>query len=210
MNKALDALRVVFGVMLAVIALRYLIPSLLAFVPAVHWQEPMSIRLITQFNNSGLLGVAMAIYLLAGALLIVNRAVPFALTALVPVNLNGVFIALVVERDALLSLGGLAILAINGLLMFAYLPYYRAVLSPAQLADGEGPEDGDNYVSLYVNPSSAAPASAYPLAAVVLAAAIAFYWFVVRGLNSTTGLAVLAIPTVLLAVGWARAAARKA
>jgi len=210
MNRALDVLRVVFGAMLAVIALRYLLPSLLPFLPAVHWHEPMAIRLITQFNNSGLLGVAMSIYLVAGALLIVNRAVPFALAALVPVNINGTFISLLVERDALLSLGALAILAINALLMFAYLHYYRGVLSPGQLADGEAQAEGDNYVSLYVNPLSAAPASAYPMAAVVLAAAIAFYWFVVRGLNSTTGLAVLAIPTVLLAVGWARALTRKA
>jgi ABC-type spermidine/putrescine transport system permease subunit II len=57
---------------------------------------------------------------------------------------------------------------------------------------------------------SNAPASAYPSAALVLLAAIAFYWFVVRGLNSTTGLVVLAIPTVVLAVGWARALSRKA
>ena len=210
MNRSLDALRIVFGVALALIALRYLLPPLMSFLPQVHWHEPMSIRLMTQFNNSGLLGVAMSIYLVAGLLLIVNRGVPFALAALVPVNINGTLISLLVERDALLSLCALVLLAVNGLLMFAYLQYYRGVLSPGQLADGEGPGDGDNYVSLYVNPLSAAPTSAYPLAALVLAAAIAFYWFVVRGLNSTTGLAVLAIPTVLLAVGWARAVARKA
>jgi hypothetical protein len=152
----------------------------------------------------------MAIYLVAGALLILNRAVPFALAALVPVNINGAFISLLVERDALLGLCALVILAVNALLMFAYLPYYRGVLSPGQLADGEGAEDGENYASLYVNPVSNAPASAYPSAALVLLAAIAFYWFVVRGLNSTTGLVVLAIPAVLLAAGWARALTRKA
>jgi hypothetical protein len=210
MNRALDALRVVFGAVLALIALRYLMPRLVLFLPAPHWQDPMAIRLLTQFDHSGLLGVAMAIYLVAGALLILNRAAPFALAALVPVNINGTFISVLVERDALLSLCALAILAVNGLLMLAYLPYYRGVLSPGQLADGEGPEDGENYVSLYANPMSAAPALAYPPAAAVLLAAIAFYWFVVRGLNSTTGLVVLAIPAVLLAAGWARALTRKA
>lgn len=210
MNRALDALRVVFGAVLALIALRYLLPSLVTFLPAPHWQDPMAIRLLTQFDHSGLLGVAMAIYLVAGALLVLNRAVPFSLAALVPVNINGAFISLLVERDALLSLVALAILAVNGLLMLAYLPYYRGVLSPGQLADGEGPEDGENYASLYVNPVNTAPASAYPPAALVLLAALAFYWFVVRGLNSTTGLVVLAIPTLVLAVGWARALSRKA
>ena len=44
----------------------------------------------------------------------------------------------------------------------------------------------------------------------MLAAALAFYWFVVPGLNSLTGLVVLAVPTLLLAVGWVRALSRKA
>ena len=43
----------------------------------------------------------------------------------------------------------------------------------------------------------------------VLLAALAFYWYVVLGLNSTTGLIVLSIPTVVLIVGWVRALTRK-
>jgi hypothetical protein len=209
MNRALDALRVVFGAALAVSALHYFLPSLMAFVPGYTWHEPMSVRLMTQFGMSGLLAVAMFIHLVGGALLVLNRGVPFALAAMVPVNLNGTYIALFVERDP--AIGALAIvtMAINALLMFAYLPWYRGVLSPGQLADGEGSEPGQNYVSLFSNPLRNAPASAYPAAALVLAAAIAFYWFVVPGLNSTTGLGVLAIPTVLLAIGWARALTAK-
>jgi hypothetical protein len=210
MTRALDALRVVFGAVMAVTGLQYFLPKLLPFVPAVHWQDPMAIRLMTQFDHSGLLAVAMFIHLIAGALLIMNRGVPFALAALAPVNINGTYIALFVEGGAALGLYAVVVMATNALLMFAYLPWYRGVLEPGQLADGESAEDGENYVSLYANPLSNAPASAYPLAALVLLAAIAFYWFVVRGLNSTTGLAVLAVPTVMLAIGWARALARKA
>jgi hypothetical protein len=44
----------------------------------------------------------------------------------------------------------------------------------------------------------------------VLAAALAFYWFVVPGLNGVTGLVTLAIPTALLAAGWLRALTKKA
>ena len=210
MTRLLDALRLLLGAVMVVTALHYFLPSLLPFLPTVHWQDPMSVRLMTEFDRSGLLAVAKFIHLVAGALLLGNRAVPFALAALAPVNVCGTFISLIVEGEALIGLLAVLTMALNALLMFAYLPWYRGVLEPGRLADGEGPEDGQNYVSLYVNPLGKAPASAYPLAALVLLAAVAFYWFVVLGLNSTTGLAVLAIPAVLLAVGWARALTRKA
>ena len=210
MNRALDALRVVFGAALMVSALHYFLPSLVTLVPSFRWEDPMSLRLLTEFDRSGLLAVAMFIHLVGGAMLVVNRAVPFALAALVPVNLNGTFIALLVEGNPMISLVAVVTMAVNALLMFAYLPWYRKVLAPGQLADGEATEDGHNYVSLYANPFSNAPASAYPGAAAVLVAAAAFYWFVVPGLNSTTGLVVLAIPAVLLVVGWARALTKKA
>jgi hypothetical protein len=209
MNRLLDALRVLLGAAMIVAALQYFLPSLLPFLPSYSWQDPMSVRLMGQFDHSGLLAVAHFIHLVAGALLILNRGVPFALAALLPVNVCGTFISLFVEGTPLIAVLALVTIGVNALLMFAYLPWYRGVLAPGQLADGEGPGDGENYVSLYVNPLNNAPASAYPGAAAVLAAAIAFYWFVVLGLNSTTGLLVLAIPAVILVIGWARALTRK-
>jgi hypothetical protein len=204
MNRALDALRVVFGALLVLSALHYFLPSLVSFVPSYNWHDPMAVRLMEQFGRSGLLAVAMFIHLVAGALLVINRGVPFALAALVPVNINGTYIALFVERDPGIALLAVATMAVNALLMFAYLPWYRGVLSPGQLADGEGPDAGDNYVSLFVDPRSKASSADYVGGAAVLAAAAAFYWFVVPGLNSLTGLAVLAVPAVLLLAGWAR------
>lgn len=206
---AVDALRVLLGAVMVVTALQYFLPSLLPFLPAAEWEEPMSVRLMAEFHRSGLLAVAKFIHLVAGALLLSNRAVPFALAALMPVNVCGTYISLFVEADPLISVLAVLTIALNGLLMVAYLPWYRGVLEPGQLADGEGADDGLNYESLFVNPLSKAPPSAYPGAALVLAAAIAFYWFVVLGLNSTTGLVVLAIPAVLLAAGWARALNRR-
>jgi hypothetical protein len=210
MTRALEALRVLLGVVLVVTALRYFMPFLLPFVPEASWDDPLAFRLMTAFDKSGLLAVAKFIHLVAGAMLLANRAVPFALAALMPVNVCGLFIALLIEGDPLV--GGLAVLtvALNGLLMLAYLPAYRGVLDGGQLADGESPEPGGTYESLYVNPLSGAPPSAYLGAALVLLAALAFYWFVVPGLNSTTGVAVLAIPAVALAAGWVRTLTRKA
>jgi len=205
---ALDALRVLLGAVMVVTALQYFLPSLMGFLPTATLEDPMSIRLMTAFDKSGLLAVAKFIHLVAGALLLVNRAVPFALAALAPVNVCGTFISLFVEGDALIGLLAVLTMALNALLMLAYLPSYRGVLEGRQLADGERPEAGENYASLFLNPLSNAPPRAYFGGALVLAAAFAFYWFVVLGLNSTTGLIVLAVPTLILAFGWVRALTR--
>jgi len=209
MTRALDALRLLLGAVMAVTAIRYFMPFLLPFVPTASWDDPMALRLMTGFDRSGLLAVAKFIHLVAGMLLLTNRAVPFALAALMPVNLCGLFISLFIEADPIV--GPLAVLtvALNALLMLAYLPAYRGVLEGGQLADGEGPEDGRNYASLFVNPLGKAPPAAYLGAALVLAAALAFYWRVVPGLNGTTGLVTLAVPAALLLAGWLRALGRR-
>jgi len=209
MTGTLHALRLLLGTLMAVTAIQYFLPSLVPFLPTATWEDPMSVRLMTAFDRSGLLAVARFIHLVAGALLLSNRAVPFALAALMPVNLCGLFISLFVEGDLLIATLAVLIVALNGLLMLAYLPAYRGVLEAGQLADGEGPEDGRNYESLFANPLGNAPPAAYAGAALVLAAALGFYAFVVPGLNGTTGLVTLALPALLLAAGWARALARR-
>lgn len=209
MSRLFDALRLLLGAVMVVTAIHYFMPFLLPFLPTAHWQDPLSLRLMAAFELSGLLGVAKFIHLAAGAMLLANRAVPFALAALMPVNVCGAFIAVFIEAEAVLAVLALLTVALNGVLMLAYLPYYGGVLEGGQLADGESAEPGKTYESLYVNPLSGAPAGAYPAAALVLAAAAAFYWFVVPGLNSTTGLVTLAIPALLLAVGWVMALGRK-
>lgn len=210
MTRTLEALRILLGAVLVVTALRYFLPPLLAFVPTAEWHDPMAARLMTAFDKSGLGAVARFIHLVAGLLLLSNRAVPFALAATMPVNLCGLFIALFIEGAPVVALLAVLTVALNGLLMLAHLPAYRGVLEGGHLADGEGPEAGQNYQSLYANPLSGAPPGAYLGAALVLAAAVAFYWFVVPGLNGLTGVATLAIPTVLLAAGCVRALAKKA
>jgi len=209
MTRLLDGLRLLLGAALVLTATRYFLPPLVPFLPAAEWTEPMAVRLMTAFDRSGLLAVATFVHLVAGALLLVNRAVPFALAALLPVNLCGAFISLFIEGGAPISVLAVLTVVINGLLMLAYLPAYRGVLEPGQLADGEQAEDGRNYESLFVNPFGSAPPGAYPGAALVLAAALAFYWFAVPGLNSLTGLVTLVVPALLLAIGWARALSRR-
>ncbi len=210
MTGALHVFRVLLGALMAVTAIRYFLPSLLPLPPAGEWSDPMAARLMAAFDASGLLAVAKFIHLAAGALLIANRAVPFALAALMPVNVCAAYIALVLEGDPVLATVALLALALNALLMLAYLPAYRGVLEGGQLADGETAEAGGNYESLFAVPLGAAPPTAYLGGALVLAAALAFYWFVVPFANGTTGLVVLAVPAVILAIGWMRALAKRA
>lgn len=209
MTRLLDTLRLLLGAMMIGAAIQYFLPSLLPGLPTTEWNDPMAVRLMAAFGRSGLLAVAQFIHLVAGALLLSNRAVPFALAALMPVNVCGAFISLFIESEPLLSLLAVLIIAMNAGLMLAYLPAYRGVLEGGQLADGEGAEAGQNYESLFANPLSHAPAAAYLPAALVLAAALAFYWFVVPFSNGTTGLVTLAVPALILAAGWVRALARR-
>ena len=208
MIRPLDALRLLLGAILVVTAVQYFTPFLLPFLPAAEWNDPMAARVMTAFDRSGLLAVAKFIHLIAGLLLLTNRAAPFALAALLPVNLCGLYIALFLEGDPLVAPLAVLTVALNGLLMLAFLPYYRGVLEGGALADGEGADPGANYESLFVNPLSDAPRSAYLGAALVLAAALAFYCFVVPFSNGTTGLVTLAVPTVIFAFGILRGLTR--
>jgi len=210
MIRLVDGLRLLLGAVMTVTALDYFLPALVPLVGQYGFQDPMAARVMTAFDSSGLLAVAKFIHLIAGLLLLSNRAVPFALAALMPVNLCGLFISLFIEAGPLIAVLAALTVALNAALMLAYLPYYRGVLEGGQLADGEAPDAGANYESLFVNPLSAAPPAAYFGAALVLVAALAFYWFVVPFSNGTTGLVTLAVPAVLFAAGWARALSGRA
>src|SRR6187455_2548712 len=161
MTRVLDGLRLLLGAVMVITAIRYFLPPLLPFVPVAEWNDPMAARLMTGFDRSGLGAVARFIHLVAGVLLLSNRAVPFALAALMPVNVCGLFIALFIEGDAIVAVLAVLTVALNGLLMLAYLPSYRGVLEGGHLADGEGSDDGQNYESLFVNPRGSAPTAAY-------------------------------------------------
>ena len=209
MTRWLEALRLLLGTTMVVTAVQYFLPFLLPFLPAAEWNDAMAQRLMTAFDRSGLLAVAKFIHLAAGALLLANRAVPFALAALMPVNVCALFIALLIEGAPALAVLAVLTAALNALLMLAYLPYYRGVLEGGQLADGEGPDDGRNFESLFVNPLSGAPTGAYLGGGLVLAAALAFYWFVVPFSNGTTGLVTLAVPALAFAAGLMRSRTRR-
>lgn len=205
MTRPLDILRILLGVVMVVTALDWFMPFLMGFMPDREWSDPMAARLVGVFTSSGLLAVAKFIQLAGGAALILNRAAPFALAAMMPVNVCGAYIAVMLEGDALLAVLALALLALNGLLMLAFLPYYRGVLQSGRdgggLADGESAEEGNYYNSLFANPAAGAPAKAYIAGFAVWAAAMWFFWYVVPFANGNMGMIVLAYPALILVAG---------
>lgn len=206
--EPLDALRLLLGAVMVLTAVDYFLPAILPFDAVREWQDPLAARLMGTFDQSGLLAVAKFIQLVGGALLLVNRAAPFALAAMLPVNICGMFVALFLEGDPVVALLGVLTVALNALLMLAYLPYYRGMLEAGHLADGEEPKAGRTFESMFVNPWSAAPLSAYLGGGAVLLAAFWFYWDVVPFANGTMGLYVLIFPAAIFAIGLVRAVMR--
>ena len=165
----------------------------------------MSLRLMGSLETSGLLAVAKFIQLVGGLALLLNRAVPFALAAMVTVNVCGAFVAVLIEGAPGLSVMALGVLALNVLLMFAHLDAYTGVLANGARADGEAAEPGEDYNSLFVNPLAGANRKALLVALIPLLGAFWFFWKVVPFANGTMGLYVLVLPALVWIVGMVRA-----
>jgi hypothetical protein len=201
--RALQLARLVLGAWMVFLGLSHF----LGLVPLPPGATPLAAQLLRAFANSGLLDVAMAIELVAGALLLADRAVPFALAALMPLSTCALYWAVLLEQQPGWALLALLAFALNGLLMLAYLGYYRQLLRPGALAVGETSEAG--YGKLFINPLSDTPARHYPAALATLLAAFAFYWLVPYA-NGTFGMMALGFPAVVLLAGWGRKLARQA
>lgn len=134
MKALVLAARLVLGAWLLANGLNHFVVPLFALPTGT---EPLAIQLLGAMTHIGLLDVAMAIVLVAGALLLVGIAVPAVLCAVMPITACTVYWTVVLERDPLWALVALATLALNGLLMLAYLEAYRGVLERRPLAAGE-------------------------------------------------------------------------
>ncbi|HUL83403.1 MAG TPA: hypothetical protein VL131_14740, partial [Gammaproteobacteria bacterium] len=103
-------------------------------LPAGH--EPLAVQLMTGLVHSRLLDVAVAIELVTGALILIGVFVPAALCVVMPISVCAAFWALLDHQPVSLILG-LGAVALNGVLMLAYLDYYKGVLQRRALAVGE-------------------------------------------------------------------------
>jgi uncharacterized membrane protein YphA (DoxX/SURF4 family) len=125
--------RLIFGAWMLANGINYLFVSLYP-LPAGH--GPLAVQLMTALINSHLLGVVTGIELVTGALILIGVFVPAALCVVMPLSVCAAFWALLDHQPVSLILG-LGAVALNGLLMLAYIDYYKGVLQRHALAFGE-------------------------------------------------------------------------
>jgi hypothetical protein len=188
--------RVVLGAWMLLFAANALFLHLWA---APTGTEPLAAQLMTSLSNSRLLHVALSVQLIAGALLLIGALVPLALTAQLCVTTCALFWALFLDRSAVGAIVTLAAFALNGLLMLAYLPYYKQILARRSVAAGETAGPG-NYDALFVNNVGTTARTDFVPAVVVLLVTLVFYGYLVGGRTGDFCILVLMYPlfTVLI------------
>ena len=128
--------RLVFGAWMVVNGANYLFFS---FWPAPVGHEPLATLLMDALVHSKLLAVAMVIQLVTGLLILTGFFVPVALCVVMPISTCALYWSLILDHQALGSVLALLAFALNGLLMLAYIDYYKDVLQRQVLMAGESP-----------------------------------------------------------------------
>jgi uncharacterized membrane protein YphA (DoxX/SURF4 family) len=125
--------QLIFGAWMLANGINYFFVSLYP-MPTGH--EPLAVQLMTALVHSRLLDVVVAIQLVTGALILVGVFVPLALCVVMPISVCAAFWA-VLDHQPLGVFLGLAAIALNGLLMLAYIDDYKGLLQRHALAVGE-------------------------------------------------------------------------
>jgi hypothetical protein len=105
--------------------------------PEPTGHEPLAAQLMAALVHSRLFDVAMAIQLATGAFILVGVFVPVALCVVMPISTCALYWSAVLEHEPMGAALALAAFALNGLLMLAYVDYYRGVLQRRALSLGE-------------------------------------------------------------------------
>lgn len=185
--------RLVLGALVTAVAVNYLFIS-----EAPVGQQPLADLLMTSLVNSKLLYVALAVQLIAGVLLLSGFLVPLALTAQMMISSNALFWALILNQSPLLGLLTLVLFAINGLLMIAYLPYYKDLMAKTSQAMGE--TQTSSYDALFVNPNGSTSKAEYIPALITIIVAIAFFGMYITGRTAEFCMLVMVYPAYVLVV----------
>jgi uncharacterized membrane protein YhaH (DUF805 family)/uncharacterized membrane protein YphA (DoxX/SURF4 family) len=160
--------------------------------------EPLAMQLMAAFMHSGLLGVAMFIQLVAGALILAGVLVPVALCVVMPVSTCALFWAAVLEQQPLGAVLALAAFALNGLLMLAYLPSYKGALQRYSVSLGETSGGRSVFDSMFVGANGRTSRDEFIPALITLLAVVVFYAFIVKGRTAQFCLLVLLYPAIML------------
>jgi uncharacterized membrane protein YhaH (DUF805 family) len=195
MNKHLILIaRIVFGAWMLANGVNHFFVSLYP-EPAGH--EPLAIQLMAAFQHSGMMGVAMTIELVTGALILVGAYAPVALCVVMPVSVCAAFWAVILDHDPVEALLALVAVALNAGLCLAYIDYYKGMLVPRAATVGEA--EGATYEDRFVDPRGRTSRAAYIPALILVVAAAAFYKFVATaGLNGEWVMTTLLFPGFVL------------
>jgi len=190
------AARLIFGAWMFVNGANHFFFS---FWPTPGGQEPLSTELMSALVSSNLLDVCMLIELVAGALILLGLFVPAALCVVMAVSTSALFWAILDHQPLSLTLGFVAFV-LNGLLMLAYLPYYKGALQRAPLTLGES-DHRTSWNTLFVHPSGRTSRGLFLAALIPLALAV--LWYASKGPTvdvAPWGVLVLLYPAVVLHV----------
>ena len=194
MRQLALAARVIFGAWMLLNGANHFFFS---FWPTPTGQEPLSTELMSALVNSRLLDVCMLIELVAGALILLGVFVPAALCVVMAVSTSALFWAVLDHQPLSLTLGVVAF-ALNGLLMLAYLPYYKGALQRAPLTLGES-DRRTSWNTLFVQPNGRTSRGHFLAALLPLALAILWYAYKGPAIDyAPWGVLVLLYPAVVL------------
>ena len=126
--------RLIFGAWMLANGANYFFFSLWP-MPTGH--EPLAVQLMSALVHSRLLDVAMAIELATGALILTGFFVPVALCVVMPISTCALYWSVILEHQPLGAVLALVAFALNGLLMLAYIDYYKGTLQRHALMFGE-------------------------------------------------------------------------
>jgi putative oxidoreductase len=105
--------------------------------PEPTGHEPLAVQLMDALVHSRLIDVVMTIELVTGALILAGFFVPLALCLVMPISTCALFWSAVLDHQPLGAVLALTAFALNGLLMLAYIDYYKGVLQRHALMLGE-------------------------------------------------------------------------
>ena len=170
LKQLAPAARVIFGAWMLLNGINHFFFPLW---PTPAGSEPLSAELMSALVSSQLLDVCMLLELVAGALILLGIFVPVSLCVLMAVSTSALYWAILDHQPSTLTLGVLAF-ALNGLLMLAYLPYYKGALQRAPLTLGES-NPGTSWNTLFVQPRGRTSRSQFMTALIPLVLAVLWY-----------------------------------
>ena len=195
MKQLAPAARVIFGAWLLANGANHFFFSLW---PTPTGQEPLSMELMSALVNSHLLDVCMLIELVAGALILLGYFVPAALCVTMAVSTCALFWAILDHQPLTLALGVVAF-SLNGLLMLAYLHYYKGVFQREALTLGES-DRRTSWNTLFVHPNGRTSRGHFLGALLPLAVIVLSYTYSGPDLYAPWAVLVLLYPAVVLHV----------